>query len=128
MTESDDAVTLRLPAQARFNRLARLVGAGLANDLGIDLDGLDDVRLAIGEVCGLAAQFGASELELQFSLHGDRLEVRGRGHGDSSDAPAGTDDEHIRLVRQILGIASAAHDLTVHENGLAFSLTFANGR
>jgi anti-sigma regulatory factor (Ser/Thr protein kinase) len=128
MIESDDAVTLRLPAQARFIRLARLVGAGLANDLGIDLDGLDDVRLAIGEVCGLATQFGASELELKYSVDGQQLLVRGRGQGHDSDTPVPGDDEQLRLVRQILGVASAAHELNVREDGLAFSLTFANGR
>ena len=128
MIESGDAVTLRLPAQPRFIRLARLVGAGLANDLGIDLDGLDDIRLAIGEVCGLATQFGASELELQFSLDGDRLVVRGESHRSSVAQATPTDDDQLRLVRQILGVASAAHELSVYDNGLAFSLTFANGQ
>ena len=63
-----EVITLHVPAQARYIRLARLVGAGLANDLDVDLDALDDVRLAIGEACALAVQFGAASIDMQFSL------------------------------------------------------------
>ena len=51
-----------LPPQPRYIRIARLVGVGLANELGFGVDRLDDVRLAIGEACGFAVQIGASEV------------------------------------------------------------------
>ena len=129
MIETDEVVTLRLPAQARFIRVARLVGAGLANDLGIDLEGLDDVRLAIGEVCALAAQFGATFVDLSFALDDNSLRVIGSGReevsaGGSAD---GVDDEHVRLVRHILDVACTEHQLTRDEDGLSFSLTFTHG-
>jgi serine/threonine-protein kinase RsbW len=128
MTEPDEVVTLSLPAQSRFIRLARLVGAGLANDLGIDLDGLDDVRLAIGEACGLAAQFGATAIDLRFSLADSMLVVRGGGTSDgTTDAFPGADEEQLRLVRQILEVACAQHELTVDSSGLSFSLSFTDG-
>jgi hypothetical protein len=126
MTEPDDVVSLSLPAQSRFIRVARLVGAGLANDLGIDLDGLDDVRLAIGEACGLATQFGATTINLRYSIVDGTLVVRGGGTNDGStdDNPG---DEQLRLVRQILDVACATHELTVDSSGLSFSLSFAYG-
>jgi len=128
MTEPDEVVTLSLPAQSRFIRLARLVGAGLANDLGIDLDGLDDVRLAIGEACGLAAQFGATAIGLHFSLVDGALVVRGgTTDGTTTRSLAGADDEQLRLVRQILDVACARHELTVDSSGLSFSLSFTHG-
>ena len=128
MTEPDEVVTLSLPAQSRFIRLARLVGAGLANDLGIDLDGLDDVRLAIGEVCGLAAQFGATAIDVRFSLVDSMLVVRGGGTSNgSADGFREADDEQLRLVRQILDVACAQHELTVDPSGLSFSLSFTHG-
>jgi hypothetical protein len=128
MTEPDEAVTLSLPAQSRFIRLARLVGAGLANDLGIDLDGLDDVRLAIGEACGLAAQFGATAIDLRFSLVDSTLVVSGGGSADGrTDGQPGADDGQVRLVRQILDVACAQHELTVDSSGLSFSLSFTYG-
>ena len=123
-----DVVTLRLPAQSRYVRIARLVGAGLANDLGVDLDGLDDVRLAIGEVCGLASQLGATAITLSFAAGDGRLTVSGDGRADTSAAqPVSADEDQLRLVHQILDVACADHELAVRDEGLAFSLTFAHG-
>jgi len=128
MTEPDEVVALSLPAQSRYIRLARLVGAGLANDLGLDLDGLDDVRLAVGEACGLATQFGATAIDLRFSVVGPTLVIRGAGtaDGDRSTSVA-ADDEQLKLVRQILDVACSQHELSLDETGLTFSLTFADG-
>lgn len=129
MIETDEVVTLRLPARARYIRVARLVGAGLANDLGIDLEGLDDVRLAIGEVCALATQFGADFLDLRFALDEAGLRVIGQGRTDArlGGGAAPVDDDHIRLVRQILDVACSDHELSRDEGGLSFSLTFIHG-
>jgi hypothetical protein len=127
MIESD-VVTLRLPAQSRYVRIARLVGAGLANDLGVDLDGLDDVRLAIGEVCGLASQLGAAAITLTFAAGDGQLRVTGDGRADASPLPGiPGDEDQLRLVHQILDVACAEHELALRDDGLAFSLTFAHG-
>ncbi len=129
LIETDEVVTVQLPAQARYIRVARLVGAGLANDLGIDLEGLDDVRLAIGEVCALATQVGAEFIELRFALDDRGLRVFGGGRANTSGSSVETsvDDDHIRLVQQILDVACADHELTRDEAGLSFSLTFTHG-
>ena len=128
MTEPDEVVALSLPAQSRYIRLARLVGAGLANDLGVDLDGLDDVRLAVGEACGLAAQFGATAIDLQFWVAGRTLVIRGSGTADGGrSASVPTDDEQLKLVRQILDVACSEHELTVDDHGLTFVLSFTHG-
>ncbi len=128
MIETDEVVKVQLPAQARYIRVARLVGAGLANDLGIDLEGLDDVRLAIGEVCELATQVGAELIELRFALDHRGLRVFGSGRANTSgSSETWVDDDHIRLVQQILDVACADHELTRDEAGLSFSLTFTHG-
>jgi len=125
MIETDEVVTLHVPAQARYIRVARLVGAGLANDLGLDLEGLDDVRLAIGEVCALATQLGADFLDLRFVVDDRGLGVSGSGRTDGVADPV--DEDHVRLVRQILEVACSDHELTRDDRGLSFSLTFAHG-
>lgn len=129
MIETRDAVTLRLPAQARYIRIARLVGAGLANELGVDLDGLDDIRLAIGEVCALATQFGAESIDLQFTLIDGHLAMRGGGRAReaSGSLDGRVDDDHVKLVRQILDVACSEHEINRDENELSFSLTFTDG-
>lgn len=126
MTEPE-VVALSLPAQSRFIRLARLVGAGIANDLGVDIDGLDDVRLAIGEACGLAAQVGAAKLDLEFSVVGNTLVVRGAGSAGTGQPDVQADDEQITFVRRILDVACTEHELTFGESGISFSLSFTHG-
>lgn len=124
----DQLVTLSLPAQSRYIRLARLVGAGLANDLGVDLDGLDDVRLAIGEVCGLATQLGAATIHLRFAILDGTLVIRGDGmSGSGGVVQDSTDDDQIKLARQILDVACSEHELTLDEAGLSFTLSFTHG-
>ena len=127
MTEPAEVVALSLPTQSRYIRLARLVGAGIANDLGVDIDALDDVRLAIGEACGLAAQFGATALDLEFSVVDSTLVVRGAGSAGAGRPDVHADDEQIMLVRQILDVACTEHELTLDGSGLAFSLSFTHG-
>lgn len=43
---------LRLPSEARSLRLARLVVAGVAADLGFTVDEVEDLRVAVDEACG----------------------------------------------------------------------------
>lgn len=123
MIETDEVVTLRLPATARYIRTARLVGAGLANELEIDLDALDDVRLAIGEACALAIRFGAEWLDLQFALVDGELRVTCSGEPLVNTV----DDDHVQLVRQILEVACAHHEIDRDERRISLALTFTSG-
>jgi hypothetical protein len=43
---------LRIPAEPRSLRLARLVVAGVAAELGFTVDQVEDVRVAVDEACG----------------------------------------------------------------------------
>jgi hypothetical protein len=123
------AVTLSLPAQPHYVRLARLVGAGLANELDFDLDGLDDVRLAVGEACALAIQAGAPAIHLAYALADGRLSVTGDAAAAPGDDgwPAGLDGEQLELVDQILRVACRDHHLSRDERGLTFRLIFGHG-
>lgn len=124
-----DAVTLRLPAQPHYVRVARLVAAGLANELDFDLAGLDDVRLAVGEACALAIQAGAPAINLAYALDDGRLSVTGDAPaapgGNGSDA--GLDGEQLDMVDQILRVACGDHHLSRDDRGLTFRLIFGHG-
>src|SRR5690348_6873398 len=47
----DPAVHLVIPATSRYLRLARLTAAGLAGDLGYPVDAIEDLRIAVDELC-----------------------------------------------------------------------------
>jgi hypothetical protein len=81
-------VRLGLPATPRFLRVARLAAASLVADLGVDLEGIEDLRVAIDELSAavIADAPAGSTLELRFELGGGRLVVEGHvaGRWDSA--------------------------------------------
>ena len=79
---SEDEVRLAVPAAPEYLGLARVTAAGLASRLGFTYDQVEDLRLAIDEICfGLTGSKGRDGiLELQFHLGSDALAVEGYGH------------------------------------------------
>jgi len=78
---SEDEVRLAIPAKPEFLGLARVTAAGLASRLGFTFDEVEDLRLAIDEMCfGMTGSQGREGiLEVRFVLGGDVLEVVGEG-------------------------------------------------
>ncbi len=79
---SQDEVRLTVPARPEFLGLARVTAAGLAGRLGFTFDQVEDLRLAIDEMCfGLTGSKGRDGvLEVTFLLGRDGLTVDGYGH------------------------------------------------
>lgn len=79
--DSEDEVRLAVPAKPEFLGLARVTAAGLASRLGFTFDQVEDLRLAIDEMCfGLTGSKGRDgTLEVRFILGADELTVEGRG-------------------------------------------------
>ena len=64
-----DRVSLTLPAIGEYARTARLTAAELASRVGMDIDDVDDVKLAVEEAFIFAAQRAAGhEVTLAFEL------------------------------------------------------------
>jgi anti-sigma regulatory factor (Ser/Thr protein kinase) len=77
-----DEVRLAVPATPEFLRLARVTAAGLASRLGFTFDQVEDLRLAIDELCfGLTGPQGRpGTVYLRFLIRDNGLEVEGEGH------------------------------------------------
>ena len=77
-----DEVRLAVPAMPEFLRLARVTAAGLASRLGFTFDQVEDLRLAIDELCfGLTGPEGRpGTVHLRFIIRDGGLEVEGEGH------------------------------------------------
>ena len=74
-------VRLAVPAAPQFVRLVRLAAADIATRAGFSLDEIEDLRMAVDELCfaltGLDGRPG--ELEVTFGLSGDEVVVEGVG-------------------------------------------------
>ena len=77
-----DEVRLAVPARPEFVGLARVTAAGLASRLGFTFDQVEDLRLAIDEMCfGLTGSKGKDGiLEIRFVLSPEGLTVEGEGN------------------------------------------------
>ena len=79
MTEGE--VRLEVPASPEFLRVARMMAAGVASRLGFTLEEVDDLRIAIDELCfclvGRSGRPGT--VSLRYLMTSEGLSVEGTG-------------------------------------------------
>jgi serine/threonine-protein kinase RsbW len=73
-----DCVVLTFPARGDLVVLARLVASAISTRVGFDIEELEDLRLAVGELCLLAlagsdARHG--DLQLEFTVAPESLDI-----------------------------------------------------
>lgn len=78
---TQDEVRLTVPATTEFLRLARVTATGLASRLGFTYDEVEDLRLAIDELCFalIGSKGRVGTVALRYAIALDRLEVVGTG-------------------------------------------------
>ena len=80
-----EQVRLTLPTSPHLLRVARLTAAGLAGRLGFSFDEIEDVKIAVDELCFamVGTRGGEGNLTLDYRLDGDGIIIEG-----ASDMPA----------------------------------------
>lgn len=75
-------VAIKIPASPAYLHVIRLIAAGLASRLGFTIDEIEDLKIAVDELCAYltGAQGREGELQVKFQVHDDRLEIQGLGH------------------------------------------------
>jgi serine/threonine-protein kinase RsbW len=106
---TDDEVRLDVPATPEFLRLARITASGLASRLGFSYDEVEDLRLALDELCFalIGSKGRAGTVQLRYTLDDGGLEVTGTGRFDSETADAALTD----FSRQILSALVDEYDV-----------------
>ena len=115
-------VRLTLPARPELLRVARLTAAGLAGRLGFTIDEVEDVKIAVDELCfALVGRQGhAGFLTLTYRSEGDGFVVEGvtaAADGFRSPEPAVGE-----LSAQILGAVVDEHSLSLDDGEMRFRL------
>ena len=87
MTVDDDEIVLAIPAKPEFLRLARIAAADVGSRCGLAYEEVDDLRIAIDELChaimaaGISGD-GSRTLRIHFTAHADAVEIEGTCPGD----------------------------------------------
>ena len=94
--EQVEEIKLTVPALVTYSRVARLAVTGLASRMGFSYDEIEDLRIAVGEVCGLLLNNGDGRLTFRCTLSDSALEF------EATRSPIGDPPVASDLTRQIL--------------------------
>jgi serine/threonine-protein kinase RsbW len=113
-------IVLELPADTQHLRLARLVAAGVAAPAGLGVDDVDDLRIAVDELCATLIEAGTSgPLRLTFAFADGQVEVTGRVRAQRT---LDHGDRRMVLSNEILSVVADEHELATEGDHLTFRL------
>jgi serine/threonine-protein kinase RsbW len=115
-------VRLTIPAEARFLRLARLTAAGLAGDLGYSVDAIEDLRIAVDELCAAVIQDADPGSELTVTYREDDGALVVEGVCDDTDAPL---PELHAVAQELLAMLADEYVVAGDATGRTFRLVKA---
>lgn len=94
--EQVEEIKLSVPTMVTYSRVARLAVTGLASRVGFSYDEIEDLRIAIGEVCGVLLDGAGGRLTFTCQVGDDDLVVA------ATRQPIGEVPVITDLTRQIL--------------------------
>lgn len=87
-----EQIKISLPGKPEYVSIARLTASVIANQMGFNIDDVEDIKVAVGEACNNAVLHGKSHheiFEIQFEVQDSRMVI------EVSDSGAGFDmDEY----------------------------------
>lgn len=110
--QTDDRIELRFPARGNLIVLARLVTSAVSARAGFDIEELEDLRLAVGELCLLTLQGSdarSGDLCLQLSVLDGAIAVTSTLERAAAAEASPDGDEGAKLSEQILAALVDEH-------------------
>jgi len=114
-------VSLEVPASPEFLRISRIMAAGVASRVGFTLDEVEDLRIAIDELCfALVGSRGREgTISIRYLLGPDQLAVEGEGRFTDG---LGNDPVISSLSNQILAAVVDECEMASGDEGPTFRL------
>lgn len=85
-----DSVNLSLPCKPEYVSIARLTASFVANQMGFNIEAIEDIKLAVGEACNNAVLHSGDsstyQLELKNMENSLIIEVKDSGRGFDIEA------------------------------------------
>jgi serine/threonine-protein kinase RsbW len=99
------SVTLTFPAAPDYLRLARIATADAASRAGLDYEEIDDVRIAVSELCSIVSVESGATVRLSFGVSPGTITIDGESRTGSA-AVTGT-----ALSQTIIAAVADEHSL-----------------
>jgi hypothetical protein len=113
-------LTLVIPAANDHVRFARLMASAVAARLGFDYDAIEDVRIAVSELCtAVTERLPEGELTLTFRGGADGIVVTGRAPLSPGTPPPEAPGD---FMRQILEAVADEHSFELRGASVHFTL------
>ena len=109
-------VTVTFPASPEFLRLARIATADAASRAGLDYEEIDDVRIAVSELCSLVSVDPEATVTLAFLVSSGTLTVDGEARTGRNEISPN------ELSRAIVAAVTDEHSLTTDEGVTHFQV------
>lgn len=97
-------VELHFPGSPEFVRLARLVTADAGARAGLSVDDIEDLRIAVSELC---AMLGGDEVEIVLTFACDD----GAVHVDGSGGAGSSDGESSEMAQALIAAVVDEHEI-----------------
>jgi serine/threonine-protein kinase RsbW len=110
-------VTITFPAVPQYLRLARIATADAASRAGLDYEEIDDVRIAVSELCSLVSVDPGNTVTLAFRVDTGGLTVEGESRTGGAEI---TPNE---LSQAIVAAVADEHSLTTADGVTRFAVT-----
>lgn len=78
MNDAMDKIELLLPFKAEYVSIARLTASGVANRMGFDIESIEDIKIAVAEVCNKLISTGSESADcfkIVFNMSRKKLEM-----------------------------------------------------
>lgn len=70
-----DRIDLVIPGRPEYVAVARLAAAAIAGRMAFTFDEIEDLKVAVGEVCSSAILAGAPKVQIGFDVRGEQLDI-----------------------------------------------------
>ena len=95
-----ETVSVSIPASPAYIQVVRLIASGLASRLRFTIDEIEDLKIAVDELCAYltGSQGRDGTLDLRFNISGDSLEISGTGNFASAEKARTQLTEFSRMI------------------------------
>jgi hypothetical protein len=116
VADSPDVITIRIPASPEYVSVVRLVVAGLASRLRFTIEDIEDLKIGVDELSAyLTGTHGRDgTLEINFAVHGDRIEIDGVGDLAASQKVRTELTEFSRMILDTVADSASLQQVDGH--------------